>query len=325
MNDQISRRKFLHQSSVGVAAVSALGIINSCSKKTETTTDIPMPTRVLGKTGLQVSQLAFGGGSQFLKNKDGAWEPLLERAIKLGINYFDTSCDYKWSASMSSEERYGMILPKYRDQVIISTKFSKRDVKEAMQQIETSLKRMKIDHVDILMLHSVEPSEDLDAFEKGMYPQMMKLKEQGVTKFIGFSSMNSAEKSRDMIERFDLDVALLAMNPTKYGNFAQVALPAARRKNMGVLAMKVMRDVVGKKATPNELIQYALTQEGVSTACIGHFGMQVLEQNAQIVKDLATTKHAQIDRRELEARLAPLAGPHALCWARPDYYDGMVC
>ena len=91
MNEQISRRKFLHQSSVGVAAVSALGFANSCEKKTETKTNAPMPMRGLGKTGLQVSQLAFGGGSQFLKNKDGAWEPLLERAIKLGINYFDDS------------------------------------------------------------------------------------------------------------------------------------------------------------------------------------------------------------------------------------------
>jgi len=325
MIKQISRRKFLHQSSVGVAALSALGFVNSCDKKTETKMNAPMPMRVLGNTGLQVSQLAFGGGSQFLKNKDGAWEPLLERAIKLGINYFDTSCDYKWSASMSSEERYGMILPKYRDQVIIATKFSKRDVKEAMQQIETSLKRMKIEHVDVLMLHSVEPSEDLDAFEKGMYPQMLKLKEQGVAKFIGFSSMNSAEKSRDMIERFDLDVALLAMNPTKYGNFAQIALPAARKKNMGVLAMKVMRDIVGKKAKANELIDYALGQEGVASACIGHFGMKILEENVQIVQDIAAAKHARIDRQELESRLAHLAGPHALCWARPDYYDGMVC
>lgn len=324
MNEQISRRKFLYQSAIGVATVSALGIISSCGKKTKTQTDVLMPTRILGKTNLQVSQLAFGGGSQFLKNKDGDWEPLLEQAIKLGINYFDTSCDYKWSASMSSEERYGMILPKYRNQVIIATKFSKRDVKEAMRQIETSLKRMKIDYVDVLMLHSVEPSEDLDAFEKGMYPQMLKLKEQGIAKFIGFSSMDSAEKSRDMIERFDMDVALLAMNPTKYGNFAQIALPAARKKNMGVLAMKVMRNVVGKHATPNELLEYALTQDGVSSACIGHFGMKILQENARIVQDIAAAKHTGIDRQKLESRLAHLAGPHALCWARPGYFDGMA-
>jgi predicted aldo/keto reductase-like oxidoreductase len=151
---------------------------------------------------------------------------------------------------------------------------------------------------------------------------MLSLKEQKMVRFIGFSSMNSSKRSRDLIEKLDLDVTILAMNPTQYGDFAKVALPSARKKDMGIMAMKVMRDIVGKEATPEELIRYALSQEGVATACIGHFGMETLEENARLVKEFATTKKTGLDNHELETRLAHLAGPHALCWARPDYRDG---
>jgi aryl-alcohol dehydrogenase-like predicted oxidoreductase len=280
-----------------------------------------MPMRTLGKTGLAVSVLGFGGGSQFLKNKDGDWEPLLERAIEMGVNYFDNSSNYQWGARMTSEERFGEILPQYRKDILICTKFDSRDPAEAMREVETSLKRMKIDYLDVLMIHSIEPSEDLAGLEKGVYKQLLRLKEEGVTRFIGFSSMNSAPRSKELIENLDVDVAILAMNPTKYGNFAKVALPAARKNNVGTLAMKVTRDLLGNGTTPGELMQYALTQEGVASAVIGHYGMDVLEENIRLAKELGTDGNAAFDHRSLENRLAHLAGPHALCWARPEYRD----
>jgi aryl-alcohol dehydrogenase-like predicted oxidoreductase len=259
-----------------------------------------------------------------LRNDDGDWEPLLERAVQLGINLFDTSYTYQWKASMTSEERFGRILPAYRDRIILSTKFNSRDADGARREFEKSLSRLKTDHVDILMIHSIEESEDLGALERGPYREMVKLKEQGMARFIGFSSMNSAGKSRELLERLDLDVALLAMNPTKYGNFAETALPAARAKNVGAIAMKVMRDIVGTAATAGELLRYAWTQKGVATAVVGHYGMQVLEENVRLAREFGEAPRAP-DRTALERRLAPLAGPHRLCWARPDYFDGMVC
>ena len=227
---------------------------------------------------------------------------------------------------MSAEERFGKTLPAYRDKIYISTKFESRTRDDAMVEIEQSLARMKTDYIDFLLLHSVEKSEDMDLFEKEIYPMLQKLKEEGVARFIGFSSMNSAEKSRDLINRFDIDACILAMNPTKYGNFAQVALPAAREKNVGVFAMKVMRNIVGKEASAEELISYVLGQQGVASACIGHFGMGTLEENASIIKNIKVDKKAQLyDGRDIESRLAHLAGPHALCWARHDYFDGKMC
>jgi len=318
----ISRRKFILETTAGVAVASTAGIFGACYKPDKETA---LPKRVLGKTGLEVSILSFGGGSQFLKNKDGQWEPLLEYALNAGINYFDTSSTYQWGASMSSEERYGKILPQYRKQIILSTKIETRDVDDGLKEFERSLKRMKTDYVDVLLVHSIEADEDIDALEKGLYKELLRLKEQGVARFIGFSSMNSAEKSKEMMERLPVDVALLAMNPTKYGNFARVALPIAREKNVGVLAMKVMRNIVGKEATPKELLHYAWNQDGVATALVGHYGLNILKENIRLTREFGASGRTAINTQELETRLAHLAGPHALCWARPDYFDGKMC
>ncbi len=315
----ISRREFMLKSAIGMSAASVL----ACSKTAESPSQMPM--RVLGKTGLSVSILSFGGGSQFLKSRDGDWEPILQKAVAEGINLFDTSSAYQWGASKSSEERFGEILPAYRKSVIISTKVDTRDVSKGLQEFERSLKRMKTDYVDILLIHSIEPSEDLAALEQGMYKELVRLKKEGQARFIGFSSMNSAEKSRDILQAFDVDVCILAMNATKYGDFAKTALPAAQAGNVGVIAMKLMRDIVGAKASAAECLQYAWTQSGVASAVVAHSGMDHLAANIGIAKDMGAGKLSALNRNELEERLAELAGPHALRWARADYYDGRIC
>ncbi len=319
----ISRRQFIQTASTAAA----VSIVPGCAQKQSDPKAIvgSMPKRILGATGLEVSLLSFGSGSQFLKNPDGEWEPLLERAIELGVNFFDTSSSYLFNASMSSEQRLGLILPKYRKDIYISTKFDSRDVDGAMKEFEKSLKDLKTDYVDVLMVHSIEPDEDISSIERGVYKKMRSLKEQGVARNIGFSSMNSAEKSKEFIEKLDPDVCILAMNPTQYGDFAKVALPLARERNIGTLAMKVMRDIVGKEATARELMGYALSQPGIATALIGHYGIQTLEENVSLVKEIAGLENVDSSNRSLEGRMAHLAGPHALCWARNDYTDGKLC
>ena len=298
----ISRRDFVRKASTGIAVMT--GAL-SCSdrlfdsndrQKAEATVDggnenstdygrysaqnDGLPRRLLGKTGLEISMLAFGGGSNFLKNPDGEWEPLLQHAIDIGVNYFDTSHDY------GTEERYGELLSPIRNDVIITTKFSVSDI------------------------------------EAGVYNEMQKLKGEGTVRFIGFSSMNSATRSRDLLSKLEFDVCMLALNATTYGSFQSVALPFAAQKNMGVLAMKVMRDVVNVAATPKELIQYSLGSEGVAATVIAHYGMDVLNQNVELVKEFAESTFIPYDRFTLEKRLRPYGGPRTLCWARPGYVDG---
>jgi len=314
MTRSISRRSFLRNSSAGLALMAGTGALSSAAAPA-------MPTRPLGKTGLNVSLLSFGGGSQFLMAKDGLWEPMLERAVASGINLFDTSCGYQWKSSTSSENRFGAILPRYRKSILVSTKFESRDPEKARKEFDRSLQRMKMDYVDFLLIHSIEQSEDIPALEKGAWAMMRKLKAEKLARFIGFSSMNSAAKSKEMMEKLDVDMAILAMNATKYGDFAKIALPVAREKKVGIIAMKLMRDVVGETVKPAEALYYAWTQDGVSSGVVGHVKIDQLEANLAEARSFTREKAASFDRRGLEARLAHLAGPRALCWARPDYRD----
>jgi uncharacterized protein len=280
-----------------------------------------IPKRVLGKTDLHVSVLAFGGGSNFMKNPDGKWEAVMQKALDEGINYFDTSCDYS-----GSEERYGAMLSPIREQVIITTKINgykndRRSVDVMMRELETSLKKLKTNYLDILLIHSIENNDTVSDIS-WLYQQMKVLKSQGVIKYMGFSSMNSAYKGAELIKAMDFDVCMLAINPTTYGDFENITVPEAIKKNMGVLAMKVMLDVVNKNGvTPQDLMHWALDRNGVAGAVIAHTGLQVLEENAAIAKQFNPSLVVKRSWRDLEEKLKPLAGPHALSWAMPGYRD----
>jgi len=328
----------------GAALVSTAGLYHSCKSGTKTEKEQipeqipeqisdqssgPMPKRILGKTGLEVSILSFGGGSQFLKNKNGEWEKHLEESIKSGINLFDTSPDYTvvsrdGTKALTSEERFGEILPAYRDDIIISTKINEREGDLARKSVEESLTRMKTDYIDLLMLHSVDEKDSVSEIEGGVYAEMVKMKSEGMVRHIGFSSMDSAQRSGDLLEALDFDMAILALNPSRYGDYLGLAFPVATEKNVGIIAMKVVRDIVGKTASAEELLEYSWGQEGVASSVVGHVGIDILKENIRLAVAYGNKPTATIDREELEARLAPYAGPHALCWARPGYRDGGI-
>jgi uncharacterized protein len=328
-----SRRDFISTSAKGAAIISAAGIINPYSLYAGGKSD-QIPKRMLGKTGMDVSILSFGGGSQFLKNEDGVWEKQLEKALDKGVNLFDTASQYTLgnyfkggevkNSVDSSEARFGEILPAYRNKVYISTKFDEREPGLLKKSVEGSLKRLKTDYIDILLMHAVSDKDDVAYIEKGVYKEMMDLKNQGIVKAIGFSSMDSAERSRDFIQALDFDVAMLAINPTQYRSYASVAMPAAKEKGIGVIAIKVLRGLVGKDASPKELFEYVWTENGVNSAMIGHVGMKLLNENIKQAISYGKAMQANIDRKELESRLASYAGPHALVWARPGYIDGGI-
>jgi len=328
----MTRRMFLQSTAGAAAVVSTAGLIPTFGNAAEFGGGKPeIMRRKLGNTDMKVSILSFGGGSQFLRNPDGTWEQILETAINSGINLFDTAPNYIaskmsqiWDGKSvdSSEDRYGMVLPRYRKQIYLSTKLDTRKPDEARAEVETSLKKLKTDYVDILFIHAIDLEDNISDIENGVYKSIVSFKESGMTRYIGFSSMGDAAHATQLLEKLDFDVVLLAMNATQYGNFAKLALPVARKKNTGVMSMKLMRDIVGKEATPKELLYYALTQEGVATSLIGHTGMETLAGNIKLAQDFSAAEFTPKKRDDLEARLSHLAGPHALCWAQPGYRDG---
>lgn len=238
MNKTITRRELLLQAT----AMATMGI--SCtsyhkSRPQRSASEAGIPSRILGKTGLRLSILAFGCGGRFIKGyptEDKALEAL-NWVFSNGINYFDTAHDY---GNGESERRLGLFLKDKRKELFVATKLHARVRKNFLSQFELSLKRLQTDHVDLLNIHNLSTLEEVAQIgsKGGIYESLVKLKEQKGAKFIGFSCHGDGQVAKVAIERYDFDCCTLQLNAAKIGGFEDIALPAALRKNMGVVAMK---------------------------------------------------------------------------------------
>ena len=118
-----------------------------------------LPQRVLGKTGLKVSMLSVGG-SHVGRPSEAEAEKIIETAIELGVRTFETAQLYQ---NGGSEERYGKFLtPKYREHVLVFTKTMATDARTAEEHLNGSLRRMKLDYVDLWQMHDIGSPEDVD-------------------------------------------------------------------------------------------------------------------------------------------------------------------
>ncbi len=258
------------------------------------------PKRVLGRTGERVTILTFGCGSRFLmyKEEDKALEAVT-RALDLGINYLDTAYNYGQGLS---EERVGKALKGRRKGVFLATKVGERKAEAAMRIVEGGLKRLQVDQLDLLHIHSLTDEDDLAAIEAkdGVLNLLYKLRDQKVTRFIGVTCHSFPSVLKTAIERHDFDCVQMALNAALAGmtngergmvmnedlhqSFETVALPVAKRKNLGVIAMKLFAQegLVGQ-APAEKLIRYALTLP-VATAVVGMPKLGQIDENVQIAR-----------------------------------------
>lgn len=135
----------------------------------------------LGRTGLLVSKTAFGALPIQRVDRETATQ-ILRRAYEAGINFFDTAHGYT-----DSEEKIGEALSDVREQIIIATKAPSRTRDGAWQQIETSLKRMKTDYIDLIQLHNPPTCPDPDD-RNSAYAALLEAKEQGLVRHIGITN-----------------------------------------------------------------------------------------------------------------------------------------
>jgi predicted aldo/keto reductase-like oxidoreductase len=308
----LSRRRFLESTVVGMGASGALaGPVNPPSGSL-------LPKRTLGRTGVKVSILAMGGGSRFLmyKEEDQALAAL-NRAFDLGITYMDTAYGY---GNGLSEERVGKVMKTRRKEVFLVTKINKRSGDEAARILEGSLKRLQTDQVDLIHIHSLLGEDDLKQIEAkdGVLNTLLKLRDQKVTRFIGITSHTDPTVLKTALERHDFDctqMALnaalvgmkdgkgnMAMNPDMKTSFETVALPAANRKKMGVIAMKVFAQegLVGQ--APLEKLMYYSLSLPVSLCVVGMPKREFIEQNVQMAKEFKPLPKAEM--KALAGRLA---------------------
>src|SRR5664279_5509737 len=224
MGTNYTRRKFINRTlSVGIAIAGARVAFsqNEVTEKSEKRVGPQydakgLPTSVLGKTRVVIPRIAIGLGSRFcnIPTLDEALE-MLSFALDNGLYYWDTAYDYVNATNGTiSEERLGHIIKQRRNEIFLSTKISARDPEKFKLQLEESLKRLQTDHVDMLKIHSVESTEDVINICKtgGVLDMVSKMKEEGITKFIGFSGHGNAGALKSMIDSGRFDSMLFAMN-----------------------------------------------------------------------------------------------------------------
>jgi predicted aldo/keto reductase-like oxidoreductase len=138
----------------------------------------------LGGTGLEVSEVGFGGIPIIPLPKNEAVS-IVKYCFDLGITFFDTANMYP-----TSEEKIGIALKTVRDQVVIATKTTQRDADGAAAHIDTSLKQLKTDWIDIYQVHNVSNGETLEQIlaPQGAYEAIVRARDAGKIRFIGISS-----------------------------------------------------------------------------------------------------------------------------------------
>lgn len=327
-NNSINRRDFIKKCFTTTAALGALSYkgLNS-EKKSELFDAKDLPTRVLGKTGIRVPLIGIGGGSRFCTIKDPEKSiELLNYALDHGFYYWDTAHDYAFE-NVVSEERYGLVLKDRRDEVFLATKVMNRTYDGALRHMEESLKRLKTDHVEIYQIHNIQSIEDVEKIgaKDGVLKALQKLKEEKVTRFIGYSGHLSAEAMTEMANRYDFETMIIAMNhyEERKGDFEKQAIPAAAKKKMGILVIKVIRPrETVKTITPEELIRYALSLKHVNAAVIGIDSLDVLKKNIELVRNFRPMTSKEM--METRATLDPFFESKSLAWMKPGYTDGIL-
>jgi aryl-alcohol dehydrogenase-like predicted oxidoreductase len=317
----MNRREFLGT----IAATVATGvgctkpILGAESNKLRKSKEAVIPKRALGKTGVEVTILALGGviGMQIPPSKDHDPAAIAEKALDLGITYFDTAPSYN---SGQSETNYGQVLARRRKEVFLACKTGDRSYDGTMQSVEQSLKRLRTDHLDLLQIHGISSREDLPAWGKpgGVFTALQKLREQKVTRFIGITGHDTAEMLHHAIEMYEFDTLLTTLNPvSRRRPFREDLLNAANEKRMGVIAMKVMgggngclavgnpykkvlrayHDETSRQVEAQSLIRYTLGLP-ISVAVIGVANIDQLKANVRIVKQIKPMD--VVEREELE-------------------------
>lgn len=323
-DNTIDRRYFIGTCLATAAGIGSLSCERNVAGQQPAHDAKGLPTRVLGKTGVSVPLIVIGGGSRFCAAGDPEQSAaILERALDSGLYYWDTAHDYAYE-NVISEERYSLVLQGRRDEVFLSTKVSERTYDGAMRHLEESLQRLKTDHLDLYQVHDVQSLDDVDRIgaEGGVLQALHELKDQGVTRFIGYTGHSSADALAEMARRYDFDTMLAALNHYEPGQEDREgkAIPEAASRNMGILVMKVIRPrETIETVTAAELIRYALSLEHVTAAIIGTDSLDVVTQNAELLRNFETMSPQEMER--VAATLEPVFSSGQLAWMQPGYTD----
>ena len=243
--------------------------------------------RPLGKTGVETTILGLGGeGILRTFGQEAEAISLINRAIDLGVTYFETARAYS-----GSESYYGMALGERRNEVFLASKSHERTAEGAEKHLETTLKNLRTSHLDLWMIHDVRTPKDLEQIfgPGGALQAFQKAKKSGLVRFLGISGHRNPTILSRALDLFSFDAVLMPVNPAEpfYWSFFEDALPKAQQKGLAILGMKTLSRGVAMKIfgldSAETFLRFALSQP-ITAAVVGCDTLEQLEMNVRIAQ-----------------------------------------
>jgi aryl-alcohol dehydrogenase-like predicted oxidoreductase len=331
----IDRREFVKTATAAAGTIAAEHLLSPILQAQTATNSDGMIYRTLGRTGERVSAIGLGGyhiGKPSLTEQDAI--QLVRQAIDRGITFLDNCWDYN---DGQSEVRMGKALAGgYRNKVFLMTKIDGRTKAAAAQQIDESLQRLQIDHVDLMQFHEVIRLEDPDRIfaEGGAMEAMQAAKQAGKVRYIGFTGHKDPYVHLRMLDiarqhSFHFDAVQMPLNvmDAHFRSFTSEVLPVLNREGIAPLGMKCFGDhfvldyiLASNSMKPIDALHYCLSLP-IAVQITGIDSPQILDQALEAARTFKPLSHAEVASLLERTRPAALEGKYELYKTTPRF-DG---
>jgi len=253
-----------------------------------------METRRLGGTDMEVSVIGFGGiPIQGLAPSDA--ERVLLRALDRGVTFYDSARAYT-----NSEEKMGRALHAHRDRIYLASKALSRGARGMRRELETSLRNLRTDMIDLYQVHSVGSLEELEKIlaPGGAYEALAVARNEGKVRWIGVTG-HSRPVLFKAIGTGLFDTVQLPFNPIE-NEWEEEVLPAAREAGMGTIGMKPLAG--GALRNAGASIRFALTR-GIDVSIPGMDSVEQVDENAALGDALGEPTNEELEELRAEKEL----------------------
>lgn len=280
-----------------------------------------IPTTVFGKTGAKVSVIAQGGARMDLQPDIRTAAAHVRKVYDLGVTYFDCARLY-WGGR--SEEAYGIGLQGIRKNVFLTSKTAKRTAKEARQDLETSLRLLRTDYLDLWQVHAIDTQEDIDSILSpgGAMEALEAAKRAGTCRWIGFTGHFDPNAHAALLKAYNkwdtVMMPLHAADPA-YLSFEKIALPVAQEFGIGVQAIKIFgKAFLLRSLSPTECLRYVLSLPGAHVAICGAGTQGQMEDNIRTVRNFSRMTQEELAgiRKRAAAGSGVYTGPVLEYWKK---------
>jgi len=277
-----------------------------------------LETRILGRTGLEVTRIGLGTIPIIRVTFDRAIK-IINAALDGGINYIDTASRYQ-----TSEEKIGEVMKKRRKECYLATKVRDRSGKSVKEEIRRSFKLLQTDYIDVFQLHDVSTWQDWEEVMApgGAYEELLRLRDRKKIGFIGITGHNM-EVLKEAIKSDKFDTILCAYNVLT-PEPADEVIPLAKKHNIGVINMKTNaggiphRYVIfkGKSKRPSRItiedtMRWAMSNPDIDCFLCGPKLVKEIKEDIRIAKRFKPMTEKQ--RQKLLEYVAQLQPDRKFC------------